>query len=49
LFIMKKCKMSISCRAAEFVTNEMLASSRQETEYRLDVFHTANGAKIDIY
>jgi len=31
-------------RTAECVTIEMLVTTRPETEYRLDVCHTANGA-----
>jgi hypothetical protein len=36
-------------RAAKCVTNEMLTSMWRETEYRLDVCRTTNGAHIDIY
>jgi len=35
-------------RAAECVTNEMLDSTQQETEYCLDVCHTINGGHIEI-
>jgi hypothetical protein len=41
------CKMWMSCaitvRAAERVTNEMLAGTWRETEYRLDVSRVTNG------
>jgi hypothetical protein len=35
--------------AAECSTKEMLASTRQKSEYHLDVYHTTNGAHTDIY
>jgi len=36
-------------RAAEYVTNETLASTWRQTEYRLDVYRANNGAHTDIY
>jgi len=35
-------------RAAEFFTIEMLISTWQETEYRLDVCRDTNGVHIEI-
>jgi len=35
-------------RAAECITNEMLASTCPETEYHLDVCRATNGAHIEI-
>jgi len=36
-------------RAAECVTNKMLSSTFQETEYHLDVGHVINTANIENY
>jgi hypothetical protein len=36
-------------RAADSVTNEMLANTWRETEYRLDVCRDANGAHTETY
>jgi len=36
-------------RAAECVTNEMLTSTWQETEYDLDVCHATNSAHSELY
>jgi hypothetical protein len=36
-------------RAAECVTNEVLASKWRQTEYRLDVCRATNGAHIELY
>jgi len=36
-------------RAAERFTNEMLASTWRETEYRLDMFRATKGAHTEIH
>jgi len=36
-------------RAAECITNKMLASTCKETEYSDDVCHSTNGAHIEFY